>query len=209
MTIPPTGTQWRSVLPERGAALGTDDRPPPGETRAKSKTARDTKIAMRPILPNVMGTSSSFLCAENLPATLRPRVEEFYLSHWMRTLAQPRTKIKNLAGGLLVPWQVVDFRQLIPQGYRLPVPFVQIPSMINCISFGSESANGSHPHPTSGGKVWGLRSGSAGRGGSQGRHEAEARGPALPGIASTVGASTGNRHAGGSPRAHLAGKCLH
>ena len=54
------------------------------------------------------------------PATLRPRVEEFYLSHWMRTLAQPRTKIKNLAGGLLVPWEVIDSRQLIAQRYLYP-----------------------------------------------------------------------------------------
>jgi hypothetical protein len=71
---------------------------------------------MRPILPNVMETSS-FLCAENLAATLRPRV---FLSHLMRTLAQPRTKIKNLAGGLLVLWEVIDFRQLIAQRYLYP-----------------------------------------------------------------------------------------
>jgi len=81
---------------------------------------------MRPILPNVMGTTSSFLCAENLPATLRPRVEDFFLSHWMCTLAQPLTRIKNLAGGLLVPWEVVDFRGLIARGCRLPVAFEEM-----------------------------------------------------------------------------------
>src|SRR5258707_5163448 len=136
------------------------------------------------------------------------RVKKVFLSHWMCTLVQPRTKIKNLVGGLLVLWEVVDFRQLIAQSYRLPVPFVQIPSVINCASFGSESANGSHPQPTPGGKVRGLRSGSAGPGGSQGRHEAEARRPTLPGIAGTVGTSPGNRYSRGTSRAHLAGKCI-
>src|SRR6202171_4359814 len=54
MSIPPTGTQWRSWFPERGAVLGTDDRLPPGDTRAKSKTATDTRRAMRTALPDVV-----------------------------------------------------------------------------------------------------------------------------------------------------------
>jgi hypothetical protein len=73
---------------------------------------------MRVILPDVMTTSISW-CAETMPATVGLRLSEVNRSfggRWTRTLLELRPRIKNLAGGLLVPRQVFDSQRLIVRG---------------------------------------------------------------------------------------------